>query len=362
MAPHGNRMRLYGLGLSSPRSALRAFALGLVAAMAIVAGPARACDVATPIATNVGTFSPAAIKASAPFAKTGAGFSCSSFSVLTVLSGNFLKATVATGTQLKLTSAASDIVTYKLFADSAATIEMKPGVDAYYMNGVLLNLLNLLGDGSINVPVYFKLASAAAVPPGIYTGSFSVTWTWNFCNGIAVAGLCVGTTDSGTKAGVVNVTLTVEPKPPVIGLALGQPTWDGVNGTNKPKAIPGSKRRLILTVTNPDIVATEADAVQMLLPTPAGMVIALDGDGTGMGAVVQPSEGSPASGLMLTYASPSSTSDQIDFSSDNGSSWNSYPVAGNPSSQASVTTVRARPLGSMAALSSYTVTIPYSVK
>jgi hypothetical protein len=335
-----------------------------VIAMAMAACPAMACDVTTPIATDLGTFSPAAIKASAPYANTSAGFSCSSFSVLTVLSGNFLKATVATGTVLKLTSATSptDTVTYKLYGDSAATIELKPGIAAYYMNGVLLNVLNLLGDGSINVPVYFKLASTNAVAPGTYTGSFTVKWDWNFCNGIAVLGACVGTVDSGSKSGVVNVKLVVVAKPPIISLALGPPTWDAVNGTNKPKAIPGSKRRMIMTVTNPDIVPTEPDAVELRLPTPAGMIIALDGDGTGSGAAIQGSEGSPASGLTFAYSSPSSTSDQIEFSYDQGSSWTYVPVAGDSVSQAGVTMTRALPRGTMAAASSYSVSISYSVK
>jgi hypothetical protein len=336
----------------------------LVVAMVMAVSPAAACDVATPIATDLGTFSPAAIKASAPYANTRAGFSCSSFSVLTVLSGNFLKATVASGTVLKLTSATSpsDSVTYKLYGDSNASIELKPGIAAYYMNGVVLNLLNLLGDGSINVPVYFKLASTNAVAPGTYIGSFTVKWDWNFCNGIAALGACVGTVDSGSKSGVVNVVLTVVAKPPIIGLTLGAPTWDPVNGTNKPKAIPGSKRRMIMTVTNPDIVATEVDAVELRLPTPAGMIIALDGDGTGSGSAIQGSEGSPASGLTFTYTAPGSTTDQIEFSSDQGLSWTYSPVAGDAVSQAGVTVTRARPLGSMAALSSYSVSVPYSVK
>jgi hypothetical protein len=357
-------MRLQGPPLLPRRLARRAIALWLVA-MAVFATPAfAACDVATPVATDLGTYSPAAIKASAPFVQTGAGFSCASFSVLTLLSGNFLKATVPAGTVLKLVNAASptDTVTYKLYADNAASIELKPGVSAYYMNGVVLNLLNLLGNGAINVPVFFKLTSTNAVATGTYTGSFSVQWDWNFCNGIAVLGACVGTVDAGSKTGVVNVVLTVQAKPPLISLTMGAPTWDSVNGTNKPKAIPGSKRRMIMTVTNPDIVPTEADAVQFLLPTPAGMIIALDGDGTGSGAVIQGSEGSPASGLTFTYTSPSSVTDQIDFSSDNGTTWNYVPTAGDAVSQAGVTRVRAQPKGTMAALSSYTITVPYSVK
>ena len=154
----------------------------------------------------------------------------------------------------------------------------------------------------------------------------------------------------------------VAAKPPTIAISFGPVTWDPVSGTSNPRAIPGSKRRIIVSITNPDIVATELNALEALLPTPGGMVIALDGDGSGSGNVVQSSEGNPASGVTFGYGGPSSTSDQVDFSSDGGNSWAYYPSAGVPASQAAVTTVRFRPQGTMAPASSYTINLPYSLK
>lgn len=332
--------------------------------LALSCAPALACDVATPTAIDVGTFSPPAIKASAPFVKTSSGFRCSGFTALTVLSGNFLKATIPAGTVLTMTSSTlpATTVNYKLFADAGATTELKAGTSAFYMNGTVLNLLNLLGDGTIDVPVYFRLASTGYVTPGTYTGSFSVKWDWKFCNGIAALGLCVGITDSGSKTVVVNATLVVQSAPPTIGLTLGPVTWDPVNGTNKPKTIPGGKRRIIVSITNPDVVATEQNALQVIVPTPSGMMIALDGDGTGVGPVFQSAEGSTPSGVTFGYAGPTSPSDQVEFSSDSGGSWSYGPVAGNAASQVAVTTVRLRPEGVMAPGSSYIISLPYSVR
>ena len=354
------------MSCTAPFEALRRIGLRWLGCLALVfATPAVACDVTTPTAAPVGTFSPSAIKASAPYVKTSGGFRCTGFTALTVLSGNFLKATIPAGTVLNLTSATApaNTVSYRVFADANATVELKAGTAAVYMNGPAVNLLNLLGDGTIDVPVYFKLASTGYVAPGTYTGSFSVRWDWNFCNGLASAlGICVGTIDSGSKTGVINVTLVVAARPPTITIAFGPVTWDPVSGTSNPRAIPGSKRRISVSIANPDIVATELDALQALLPTPGGMVIALDGDGSGMGTVVQSSEGSPPSGVTFGYSGPSSTTDQVDFSSDNGNSWTYVPVAGSAASQAAVTRVRFRPQGTMAPASSYTITLPYSLK
>lgn len=343
---------------------LRPYILRLIALLiASLSAPAIACQVTTPTSVSVGTYSPSAVKAgNAPLTKTSGGFSCESANVLTVLSGNFLKATVKSDAALVLTSATTtDTISYRLFADAGATTELKPGVAAYYMNGTVVNLLNLLGSGAIDVPVYFRLASTGFVKPGTYKGSFSVKWDWYFCNGIGVLGGCLGIPDADSKSVTVNVTLTVEPKPPLITVAIGSTSWNSLEGTLRPKAIPGSKRRVTLTITNPDVVATEVSTMAIVLPTPSFMAVALDGDGTGSGAVVQTSEGSPKSTLTMTYGTPGSTADNVDFSSNGGTDWSYAPVAGNAATQSAVTHIRFRPQGSMAAQSSYSISIPYSV-
>ncbi|TCP32720.1 spore coat protein U domain-containing protein [Sphingomonas sp. BK235] len=338
----------------------------LLAALALlVAAPALACTMPATAPATVGSFSPAAIKAGAvPYAQTASGFECSTLTVLTLLSTNFLSATIAPGATLKLTSTsnAADTLTYQLFANASSSYEIKPGATTFYMKSGAVTLLSVGSQGA-NVPLFVKLASGTAPAPGTYTGTVAIRWDWNFCNGVAVGSLCVlGGTDSGSQTVTLTVTLYVAPKPPTVALSLGAVTWDPVNGALRPKAIPGSKRRVVMTLTNPDLVATEIDATTLVVPTAPRLAIALDGDGTGSGAVVQVTEGSPPSGATIAYASPGSTTDQIDFSSDNGASWTYAPVPGDAASQAAVTSVRIKPKASMAAGSSISVSIPYSVR
>jgi spore coat protein U-like protein len=337
----------------------RRLLLGIAALLWSSAGTA-ACDTVNPSNVTIASASPAAIKASAvplSSAKTSGGFGCTSSAIISLLSTSVLKATVATGATFTLTSG-SNTVTYKLYADAAGANELKANIATSYVNGSS-TLLTLAG-GAIDVPIYFKLASASLPPAGTYTGSVSIKWDWYFCSLLGIGTLCVGTVDQGSKSTTVSVTLNVAPKPPTIVVNVGTATWNAVEGTSNPKAIPDSKRRVSVTVTNPDIVALDAGVVQIELPTPARMVIALDGDGTG-GSVVQTSEGSPASSLTLSYIGPANTGDNVDFSSDGGSNWAYYPTAGNATSQAAVNRIRFRPQGSMAPGSSYTISIPFSV-
>jgi len=77
----------------------------LVLAAAFVAGPAFACEVPVSASIAVGSVAPAAVKAGAvPYTATGAGFSCATLNILTLLSGNFLAARIPTGSILGLTS------------------------------------------------------------------------------------------------------------------------------------------------------------------------------------------------------------------------------------------------------------------
>lgn len=121
--------------------------------------------------------------------------------------------------------------------------------------------------------------------------------------------------------------MIVAHKHPTVVVEIGATTWNPTEGILNPKAIPRSKRRVSVTITNTDIVPLEAGVMEIVLPTPSRMAIALDGDGTGIGAAVQARQGSPASGLSLAYAAPGSSADDVDFSSDGGANWTYAPVA-----------------------------------
>lgn len=333
----------------------------LVCAGVLFATPAfAACSVTTPLSAAIGSDSSNALKAGvAPYTSTFGGFTCTSSSILTLLSGNYLKATIAAGAPLTLTSTTTtDTVTYKLAASSDGSNQIVPGTPTYYVNGAVLSLLS---NGTTSVPIYVKPLNTTATASGTYTGSVTIKWDWYFCSALSAANICIGTVDQGSKSSTITFTLIVAPQPTTMAVTSAT-TWDGISGTTDPKAIPGSRRRASITIANPDIVGLDTNTLALVMPVAAGTIVALDGDGSGSGSVVQTTDGSPASGLTVSYVSPSSTTDNVDFSSDGGVSWTYVPTAGDTTSEAAVTHIRIRPQGGMAAKSSFSVSIPFLVR
>lgn len=329
-----------------------------------IAGSAQAaCGVAVVGSADLGSQSPQALKAGAPpYLGVPGGFTCSTVPVATLLAGDYLKATVASGAVLKLTSTTTaDSVGYTLSAAANGSAPLVAGTPFYYVNGTVLNVLGLFGSSSVNVPIYIKPSTAQTIAPGTYTGSVTIKWDWYFCSLVGALNVCVGTLDSGSQTATINFRLEVAAKPATVTIS-SVTTWDPVSTTTAPKAIPLSRRRTALTIVDPDIVALDLNTLRLALPTGAGTVLALDGDGTGSGVVVQTQQGSTPSALTVTYAGPASLTDDVDFSSDGGATWGYVPVAGDMASQAAVTHVRFSPKGAMAASSSLSISIPYLVK
>lgn len=337
------------------------------------AAPALAVCSVGPGADNLGSVTAGNLKATGappasavPYGAGTGGFSCTNAGLLTLSTVNYLKATIPAATVLKLTSATtSDQATFKVAAAADGSSPIVPGTDFYFVQGLSLNLLGVIGSGSspMVVPIYIKPASSSTAPqvaPGIYTGTFPINWSWFFCSGVytTLTGCTLGTLDTGSGQSLVTVTVTVAGNSPTM-VVTSVTTWDAVDGTANPKALPGSKRRTTVTITNPNAVALVAGTVQISLPTATRTAVALDGESPTSTTFVQTADGSPASGLSLSYAAPASTADDVDFSTDNGSSWTASPTV---ATQSSVTTVRFRPQGTMAPGSSFSISIPYSVQ
>ena len=339
--------------------------LEAVAALVLLLAPAaaRACTAAATQTATAGPFSPNAIKLGVePYTSNVGGFSCTSGNILTLLSGNYLKATSSSANSFILTSTGTgSSFTYSLAADAAGTNVLTPGTPTYYINGSTVNLLGTLGTSTINVPIYIKPTSTTAVAAGTYTGQFSLLWQWSFCSSVNALNVCIGTVDSGSKTTAISLTVTVQAAAPTVTISSAL-TWDPIDQTTNPKSIPGAKQRITVTVANPDIAPVDSNVLLIVAPSPANAIPALDGDGTSGSTPFTFTEGATPSTLKLVYTSPSSTSDDVDFSTDGGTTWTYAPVAGSASSESVITQIRLRPEGTMAAGSSFSVTIPYQVK
>jgi hypothetical protein len=329
-------------------------------ALALGCGLPGAADACTPsttaITADLGSYSPAAVNAGAvqPL-PARAGLSCQP-STLVLLGNNRIKATFRSTNGLKLKGSGGEFA-YVASADPAGQVVFAQNGTVDYMQNNLLNLLGLLGGSSADLPFFVQPKRGTAPAAGTYSDTVEISWEWYLCSGLGILGGCLGTPVEGRAKTVVTVTLDVRARPLEI-TATAVTSWDPVNGTASPKALPGSRRRWTVSVHNPDIVPLDANSVAVTLTLPQRETLALDGDGTGSTAVFALAEGTPASGLTLGYAGPASTADNVDFQTG-GTGWTAAPTV---ATQGSVTAVRLRPQGTMAAGSRFTVTLPALLK
>jgi spore coat protein U-like protein len=339
----------------------RALALLLAAMLVLCANAAQACTTTPSVPTDFGTFSAQAVKQGAiPSQFSRAGLSCPT-SAIVLLGMNYIRAKFQSKNGMKLMNGANGIA-YSASADAGATAPFAQNGTVDYMQNNLLNVLGLLDGSNADLPIYVKPSGGALPPPGVYTDKITMTWNWYLCPGVNALIICLGTPNQGSSVtSVIDVTLTVGAKSVVLTTSTGS-TWDPVNGTSNPKSLPGGKRRMIVNVTNPDLVPVDNNTLGLNLAVPAGTIVALDGDGTGSGAFLNFTDGSPPSMLALMYAAPGSTTDDVDFSSDRGVSWNYVPTTGDSVSQSAVTNVRVRPRGAMAAGSRFSLSVSLTTK
>lgn len=345
----------------------------LVGLACLLATPAfAACSVRPTVAADIGTYSPGAVRQNvAPYVMASSGFGCSA-AIVSLLSSDSMTATVSSTQGFKLTSTTNpaDQVSYTLAADAANTRPITAGTPFVYRSATV-NLLGLISDVS-DLKVYIHPSSSVTVPPGTYKGDFKIDWAWRFCSGLGIGTLCaLGAVDSNVGPPAVNstatisVTLTVQEKP--VGMVVStQTVWDPQFTTNNPRATPGSRQRTTITVSNLDIATIDANSLRIVLPTPVKGMVALDGDKTASNAVVTTTDGTPTSNLALTYTASNSAADDVEFSNNAGFAlgtepWSYQPTPGSAAAQAAVTAVRFKPRGTMAAGSSFSVSLPYAV-
>ena len=124
---------------------------------------------------------------------------------------------------------------------------------------------------------------------------------------------------------------------------------DPINLTSNPKAIPGSEVLYTVTVENQGPGTVDANTFELTDAMPNdGCMIVSDITVPGSGPV-RFLDGTPSSGLSYVFTSLPSTSDDLEFSSDGGLSFNYTPTPGVSGCDPLVTHVRINPTGTFAA-------------
>ncbi len=332
----------------------------LTVASLLAASPAdaAACTATTTLASDLGSFSPAAVAAGAiPPLRSRAGLTCTP-GLLKLLSGNYIRATYQSRNALKLASATAPAasISYALSADANGAVTIANNGTVDYMQNDLLNVLGLLGGTGAELPFFVRPASAAQPAEGVYTDRLTIRWDWYICQGIGALGVCILGLEKDSATTVVDIVLTVAAKRLTV-TATSRTTWDPVNGTIFPKAVPGGKRRIDVALSNPDIVPTDGN-VTVVVPVAPRQTLALDGDGTSATAPFEFTSNPANAEVAFRYDGAASTADDIDFSADQGATWAFVP--GQDAGRANA--IRFRPRGRVPAGATLTLSFPVVVQ
>ncbi|GLO51247.1 hypothetical protein PPUN110474_26470 [Pseudomonas putida] len=139
---------------------------------------------------------------------TNSGLQCNG-SVINVLSSTDSFKIKITSTTSGLVGPTGDVIPYTLYADASTNYPITRGTPFEFRTTGILDLLGLLNGTPKNVPIYMRTQGGSNVSAGLYQETLDVEWSWEYCDGIGVGGLCIGQDKgSGTKSLLVSMTVT----------------------------------------------------------------------------------------------------------------------------------------------------------
>jgi trimeric autotransporter adhesin len=155
------------------------------------------------------------------------------------------------------------------------------------------------------------------------------------------------------------LVITTAPIPPLTVVKSSQAYFDPYNGTTNAKLIPEGFVAYTVQVSNSGTHTIQNNSIVITDPTPAGLRLFVGTVPGGSGPVLFTGG---SSGLAYTYTSLASTTDDVDFSNNGGSTWTYTPVPDADQVDPNVTNIRIRPRGTMAASSSFNVLFGYQIQ
>ena len=196
-------------------------------------------------------------------------------------------------------------------------------------------------------------ATTGTYGPANINGRAQGTDTTNrFSFRVTVPGVSIGTTLSSTatfggETSEFGGNAVVTAGPNLVVTKLVSSVVDPVNGATNPKSIPGSTKGYTVRVVNQGTGAVDNNTVLITDKIPTDTKLFVGNLGVPGSGPVTFVNGTPTSALTWTFTALNNLVDDLDFSNDNGATWNYVPTADAQGCDAAVTDIRMRPKGTM---------------
>ncbi len=184
----------------------------LLAGLGVSAQVQAVCSVVATVPASFGTTvsSMTVRTASQTSSTTNAGLSCTPAVLSVLASSDHFDATITGSSQGGMVGPTGDVISYTIYANNTTSFPMTRGTafDFGGSGGIAAALGLVFGPGTKTVPLYFTTLVGSNVASGVYSETLSIFWSWNYCSGIGIGGLCLGREiNSGTTT--LNVSMTV---------------------------------------------------------------------------------------------------------------------------------------------------------
>lgn len=281
------------------------------------------------------------------------GLRCSG-PVLSLVGSNTVTARVHSDNGFRLVSDGGLQITYAASATSDGTRPVAQDGRIEYGDPALLRLLGLGRRTEADLPISFVSFRGSGLRTGTYRDRIVVDWSWRVCDGVNLFNLICLFYQQGTGRTTIQLTMNVVERSPTIDITA-QVVRDPIRGTTNPLAIPGAQRLVRIRINNPDVVAIDENSLVVAVPVDPRLRLAQEPVVGQRG--MYDLEKTPDSGISLLYAAPDSRTDDVDFSSDAGSTWDAVPRADG----SGVNSVRLRMRGSMRPGETVTIQMGYVI-
>ncbi|MEK9765903.1 MAG: hypothetical protein VW274_05435, partial [Thalassolituus sp.] len=212
---------------------------------------------------------------------------------------------------------------------------------AYDVTDTRLTILGPEGEVPVNNAVMSAVnatSSTLTVEFPYVTAGDAVSGNWQF-SVRAVEGY------EGKVFNVLNQTVPLLQPAFLTMVKSMQVVSDPLNGSNNPKAIPGAIVEYTITVTNTGEGSTDTDTITLLDALADGTDLMVGTDSAVSPVIL--TDGTPTSTLTLSFESLTSTTDSVEFSNNNGATFDYQPTPDAEGFDPLITDIRIRPTGAM---------------
>lgn len=193
----------------STRTTCRVLAFTAICALGVAAPVRAACNVGSTASVSFGSITSFVVRSTVQQSSTtNSGITCSGAVLSIGQSGDHFYATVSSA-HGGLRGPGGALLSYSPFATSSTSFPVSWGVQFDYVTaGSALAALGLFGGPAVSLPMYFRTSTGANLAAGVYTDTVTVSWSWDYCSGIGLFGICLGR-DTGSGSSSFDVTITV---------------------------------------------------------------------------------------------------------------------------------------------------------